>query len=39
MPGKQKPPDGRQPLYVGLRGCGYKEAVMTNGFDRIAFLR
>ena len=24
---------------VGLRGCGYKEAVMTTDFSHVAFLR
>ena len=35
-------PDQRDEFHlfiVGLRGCGYKEAVMTNGFDQIAFMR
>jgi hypothetical protein len=31
--------DAFQAFIVGLRGCGYKEAVMTNDFDRISFLR
>jgi hypothetical protein len=31
--------DAFQAFIVGLRGCGYKEAVMTTDFSRIAFLR
>jgi hypothetical protein len=35
-------PDQRDQFHrfiVGLRGCGYKEAVMTTDFSRVAFLR
>ena len=35
-------PDQRDEFHrfiVGLRGCGYKEAVMTNGHSRIAYQR
>jgi hypothetical protein len=35
-------PDQRDEFHrfiVGLRGCGYKEAVMTTDFSHVAFLR
>jgi hypothetical protein len=31
--------DAFQAFIVGLRGCGYKEAVMTTDFSHVAFLR
>jgi hypothetical protein len=35
-------PDQRDEFHrfiVGLRGCGFREAVMTTDFSRVAFLR
>jgi hypothetical protein len=35
-------PDQRDAFHrfiVGLRGCGFREAVMTTDFSRVAFLR